>query len=50
MMDKIPYYVRYNSTTSISNGDYLFYDNGTNITIGTSTGTVYINSNIKYCI
>lgn len=28
-MDKIPYYIRYNETTSISNTDFLYYDNNT---------------------
>lgn len=30
MMDKIPYYVRYEETSTISNTDWLYYDNDTN--------------------
>ena len=29
MADKIPYYIRYNETSSISNRDFLYYDNNT---------------------
>ena len=29
MADKIPYYIRYNETSSISNTDFLYYDNNT---------------------
>lgn len=28
-MDKIPYYIRHTETTSISNTDFLYYDNNT---------------------